>query len=340
MQHERKISAKKEAFCKRLKEMFLKYEKCALITAENVNATQLLHIRHDLLGEAEIIFGKNSLMRIVVKELVESGERPQLKILITAQEHQKVVSDDEEEVKKKVKEGPLYNGVGLCFTNGPFSKIKEVIDNNCVGSPAKVGAISPVDVIVPPMRTTLPPTQVSVLHALNIQSKIFKGTIEITGEKMLIKKGDKVGASEANLLSLLGIQPFKYTLNVVGLYDGGNLYGPEILEISDAVLGAKFGQALRNVAGLSLAIGYANKASAPHLVGAAFKNIASIAVALDIKMKQIEELQAVLSDPEALAKAQAAASSAPAAGGEAAKEEKKEEEEAAPMGMDLDDIFG
>ena len=338
MHHEKKISDKKLAFCARLKALFLKYNKCALITAENVNATQLLHIRHDLLGQAEIVFGKNSLMRRVVKDLVESGERPDLKILITAQEHQKVTEEDEE-LKRKIKEGPLYNGVGLCFTNGPFTRVKEVIDNNCVGSPAKVGAISPVDVIIPPMRTTLPPTQVSVLHALNIQSKIFKGTIEITGEKMLINKGEKVGASEANLLSLLGIQPFKYTLNVVGLYDNGNLYGPEILEISDAVLQAKFGQALKNVAGLSVAIGYANKASAQHLVGAAFKNIASIAVALDIKMKQIEELQALLADPEALAKMQAAAAAAPA-GGDAPKQEEKKEEEAVALDMGLDDIFG
>ena len=338
----KKISDKKQNFCARLREMFLKYNKCALITAENVNATQLLHIRHDLRGEAEIIFGKNSLMRIVVKELVESGECPKLKVLITAMEGQnKPVGDEEEGAKRKIKEGPLYNGVGLCFTNGPFGKIKEVIDNNCVGSPARVGAIAPEDVTIYPMKTTLPPTQVSVLHSLNIQSKIFKGTIEITGERKLITKGEKVGASEANLLSLLGIQPFKYTLTVVGLYDDGNLYGPEILDISNAVLESKFAQAFKNVAGVSVAVGYVNKASAPHLVGAAFKNIASIAVALDIKMKQIEEIQTLLSDPEALARMQAAQAAAPA-GGEAKQEEAKEEEpeEELDIGGGLDDLFG
>ena len=316
MHHEKIIPKKKLDFCDRLRDLFRKYHKIVLVSSENVNATQMLHIRHDLMGHAEIVFGKNSLMRRVAEELKkEIG-------------HLEVI------------EPYLKHGVGLVFTNEAFGKIKEVIDKHCVGSPAKVGAISPVDVIIPPMRTSLPPTQVSVLHALGIQSKIFKGTIEITSEKFLIHEGEKVGASEANLLSLLNIMPFKYTLKIEHLFDHGNLYDPEILNISDEVLSGKFAEALKNVAGLSIGIGYANQASAPHLVGAAFKDVASIAVAIDYKLKQIEELQALLSDPEALAKMQAAASSAPAAGGDAPAEQKKEEEEEVELAGGFDDLFG
>jgi hypothetical protein len=38
-------------------------------------------------------------------------------------------------------------------------------------------------------------------HPLNLQGRIFKGTVE----KQFLKVGDKIGASEANLLRLLGI---------------------------------------------------------------------------------------------------------------------------------------
>jgi len=312
--HEKVVPPQKIEFCKRLTELFHKYHKVMLVSAENVAATQLLHIRHDLLGKAEIIFGKNSLMRRVVNDL--KNDLPHIEQLHDL----------------------LYHGVGICFTNGSFSVVKEIIDKHCLGSPAKVGAISPCDVIIPPMRTTMAPTQVSILHALNIQSKIFKGTIEITAEKLLIKEGARVNASEANLLQILGIQPFKYTLKIIKLYDNGNIYEPHILEISNEVLASKFGDALKRVAGLSLAIGYANKASAPHLIGAAFKNVAAIAVAVDIQMKQIADLQALLADPEALKKAQAAAAAAaPAA---AAEEPKKEEEEVVEMAGGFDDLFG
>ena len=230
----------------------------------------MLKIRHDLEGQAEIVFGKNSLMRRVAEDV--KSEIGHIEII----------------------EPYLNHGIGLIFTNGSFNKIKEAIDQNCVGSPAKVGAISPVDVIIPPMRTNMPPNQVSVLHSIGIQSKIFKGTIEITSEKHLIHKGEKVQASEDNLLSILGILPFMYTLKIEHLFDNGKLYDPEILNINDDALFSKFSDALKNVTSLSLGIGYINQASAPHIVGNAFKNIASIAVSIDYKLDQIKDIQKIL----------------------------------------------
>jgi large subunit ribosomal protein LP0 len=207
-----------------------------------------------------------------------------------------------------------------------------------MGSAAKVGAIAPCDYVLMPQNTSMSPNDIKILHALNIQCKIFKGTIQITGEKQLIFKDQKVGASEANLLGILGILPFSYTLNIKALYDNGKMYDPSILEITDEVLSSKFNDALKRVAGLSLSIGYPCAASAPHLVGSAFKDIASIAIAIQHDMKQIEDLQKLLSDPEALAAAQAASASAAPAKQEEAKEEEKEEEAAAPL--DLGDMFG
>jgi large subunit ribosomal protein LP0 len=160
---------------------------------------------------------------------------------------------------------------------------------------------------------------------LNIQSKVFKGTIEITSEKLLLKKGDKVGASEANLLTILGILPFEYTLQITKIFDNGGVYDPEILDISEDILQTKFNQSLKRVLGLSLGIGYPNKLSVPHLVGSAFKDVASVAVSFDYPLKQIADLQALLSDPEALAKAQAAVAKPEATQGEQAPEKKEEE---------------
>ncbi|EAY20073.1 ribosomal protein L10, putative [Trichomonas vaginalis G3] len=282
----------------------------------NVTASQLLNIRAGVaeLG-AEVLVGKNSLMRRAVQELKE--EMPSL-----------------QQLKKH-----LYNGAGLIFTNGNFKGIKDVIDANCLGSAAKVGAIAPCDVTLYPQRTSMSPNDIKMLHALNIQCKIFKGTIEITGEKQLIWAGQRVGASEANILNILGIMPFKYTLKIEALFDNGNMYDPCILSITDQVLAEKFNSGLRKVAGLSLAVGYPCAASAPHLIGGAFKDIAAIAIAIEHNMKQIEDLQKLLSDPEALAAAaKAAAASAPAGGAApAAQEEPVQEEAAAPL--DLGDMF-
>lgn len=54
----------------------------------------------------------------------------------------------------------------------------------------------------------------ATLQALNIPTKINKGTVEIVSDVKLITAGDKVGASEATLLAKLGIKPFSYGLIV------------------------------------------------------------------------------------------------------------------------------
>ena len=51
-------------------------------------------------------------------------------------------------------------------------------------------------------------------QALNIPTKINRGTVEIVSDVALITKGEKVGGSEATLLAKLGIKPFSYGLVV------------------------------------------------------------------------------------------------------------------------------
>ena len=59
-------------------------------------------------------------------------------------------------------------------------------------------------------RATLP----ARAQALNIPTKINRGTVEIVSDVALITKGEKVGGSEATLLAKLGIKPFSYGLVV------------------------------------------------------------------------------------------------------------------------------
>ena len=46
-------------------------------------------------------------------------------------------------------------------------------------APARVGAIAPLDVVVPAQNTGLGPEKTSFFQALSIATKISKGTIEI-----------------------------------------------------------------------------------------------------------------------------------------------------------------
>lgn len=56
----------------------------------------------------------------------------------------------------------------------------------------------------------------------------------------MIKKDDKVGASEATLLNMLNVSPFTYGLKIRQVYDSGTVFSPEILDITSEDLRAKF----------------------------------------------------------------------------------------------------
>merc|ERR1719203_2224096 len=160
----------------------------------------------------------------------------------------------------------IKGNVGFVFTKEDLVAIRDMIMTNRVKAPAKAGALAPLDVKVPAQNTGLGPEKTSFFQALNIPTKIQKGTIEIVQDVNLIKEGDRVGMSEATLLNMLNISPFTYGLVIKHVYDSGTIFDPAILDITDDDLRARFMGGVRNVAAISLQIGYPTLASAPHSI--------------------------------------------------------------------------
>ena len=163
-------------------------------------------------------------------------------------------------------------------------------------------------------------------------------SIEIVSDVSLIRAGDKVGASQAALLGKLGIRPFKYGLEIQQVFEGGALFDPEVLALTDDVLLERVAAAVSNVAALSLATGYPTLASVPHSVVGGFKNVLAIALATDYSFPLADKVKEILANPEAFAAAAAPAADAAAGKGKAeAKKEEPEEEEEEDMGFSLFD---
>merc|ERR1712042_173796 len=150
----------------------------------------------------------------------------------------------------------IKQNVGFVFTNEELVDIRDLLLANKVKAPARAGAIAPLDVIVPAQNTGMGPEKTSFFQALSIPTKITKGTIEIIQDVPLIKAEDKVGMSEATLLNMLNISPFTYGLVVQKVYEAGSVFSPEILDITDEDLKARFMQGVATVAAVSLSINY------------------------------------------------------------------------------------
>jgi len=317
MGREDKASWKAGYFLK-LVQLLDEYPKCFIVGVDNVGSKQMQQIRGSLRKDAILLMGKNTMIRKAIRGHLETNAAL-------------------ERILPHIK-----GNVGFVFTSLDLVDIRDKILENKVKAPARAGALAPLDVKIPPQNTGLGPEKTSFFQALSIPTKISKGTIEILNEIHLIKKDDRVGASEATLLNMLNISPFTYGLKILQVYDSGTVFDPEILDITPEDLRSKFLEGVRNVAALSLAIGYPTVASAPHSIVNGLKNLIAVAVETDITFKAAEMAKEYLKDPSKFAAVAAAAAPASKEGSpkkDAKKEEKKEEseEEDDDMGFGLFD---
>ena len=229
----------------------------------------------------------------------------------------------------------LKGNTGIIFTNGDLSEIKKVLDDESREAPAKVGAIAPDDVWIRAGSTGLDPKQTSFFQQLNIQTKIVKTQIEIVADKKVITAGLKIEATQAALLDKLKIRPFRYKMHVKKVYDDGQVFGPEILDITSADILKRFQTSISNIASISLASGYVTKAAIPHIIMNSFKNLAAVTFDSDYSFKQADKMKEAAKN----AVVAAPAGGAPAAPAKAAAkvEEKPKEEEA---DVDMGGLFG
>jgi len=306
-------SAKKQAYFARLSNLLEEYTKAFIVEVDNVGSNHLQKVRVALRGKAVILMGKNTMIRKVLRGQISNN--PDLEALL-----------------------PLVRGnVGFVFVKEDLDTVRQVLIKEKVGAPAKAGVVAPCDVVIPAGNTGMEPTMTSFFQALNIATKINKGQIEITNNVNIIKQGNKVGASEANLLQKLGIKPFQYGLIIKSVYDNGSIYSDSILDLGDEIV-AKFREGVKNIAAIGLAVGYPTVASVPHSVIRGYKNLLSIAVETSYTFKQAEKVKAYLADPSAFAVAAPTTSAAPAAKEAApAKKEEPKEEEDEDMGFGLFD---
>uniref|UniRef100_M1C5E6 60S acidic ribosomal protein P0 n=1 Tax=Solanum tuberosum TaxID=4113 RepID=M1C5E6_SOLTU len=296
---------KKIAYDTKMCQLLDDFTQVLVAAADNVGSNQLQSIRKGLRGDSVVLMGKNTMMKRTIRVHAEKTGNETILNLIPL----------------------LVGNVGLIFTKGDLKEVSEEVAKYKVGAPARVGLVAPVDVVVPPGNTGLDPSQTSFFQVLNIPTKINKGTVEIITPVELIKKGDKVGSSEAALLAKLGIRPFSYGLVVISVYDNGSVFSPEVLDLTEDDLIEKFAMGVSMVTSLALAISYPTLAAAPHMFTNAYKNVLAIAIETDYSFPLADKVKEYLADPSkfAVAAAPAAAAGSGAAPAAAKEEEKKEE---------------
>lgn len=314
---------KKAIQFERIYKVFDKYEKAIIVDVMNISASQIQKVRMELrtIG-GEFLMGKNTLICAA----------------LTARLREPVEGDRDYETKKKNYNDVsrwecllrlLTGNVGVIFCTGDFSEIKEVMDSNSRGAPAKIGQVASMEVVVPAGSTGLDPKQTSFFQQLDIQTKIVKSVIEIITPTKIISIGDIVEPGQAALLEKLQIRPFVYVLQAIDVVDNGKVFPAAVLNITTEDIRAKYARALNFVAAISMEAAYPTQVSVRHSITNTFKNLVAVTLESEYSFPQADAF-----------KAAAAAGPAPAAAAEVAAPVEEEKKEEPVADIDMAGAFG
>jgi len=300
-----KRKVRKEKYKVKFEKLLGEYKNVLVVGVDNVGSLQMQKVRIALRGKAIMIMGKNTLMRMIIREQMVAN--PKLEALL-----------------------PFVRGnMGLIFTNDDLAAIRTVVTEYKVPAGAKSGTLAPSDVFVPPGPTGLDPGQTGFFQALNIATKIVKGSIEIVNQVHLIKKGDKITSSAVALLSKLDIKPFFYGIVALSVYEDGSVYPASVLDMTSDQLLEKFLAGVNTLRAISIGASWPSELTLSYNMANSFRKLLALSLATNYKIKEVEAIEKAAS--AAPAKPAAAAAAGKAAGDKKGADKKgadKKKEEA------------
>lgn len=320
---------KKNAYMAKLVDLVNNSILALIVDVDHVGSKQMQSIRISLRGKAQLLMGKNTMIRTALRKEVER---------LGAEE-----GNDDKIAELQALIAAVNGNMGFIFCQTPdaLEATRKSLLDFVVPAAAKAGVVAPKDVWIPMGPSGLEPSQTSFFQALNIPTKIVKGAIDITADFKICTKNERVSLSAQALLTKLNLKPFEYGMTIRQVYQDGSVFDAAVLDITDDVLVGKFMNGVANVAAFGREVGIPTACGLPHMMCNAFKNIVATVAEIDFTFKEVQEIKDILSDPEKLAAmkagaaAAAAAPAAGAAGAAAAAAAPVEEEEEEEMEFDL-----
>jgi large subunit ribosomal protein L10 len=243
-----------------LKELVKQSSVIGIIKISGVGTRQLQGIKRSLHDKAVIKVVKNTLVK---KAIEEAGSKKK--------GIEKVLS-------------LLTKQNAFVFTNMSPFRLGVILSKSKVKAPAKAGAIAMNDIVVPSGNTGFTPGPViSQLTEVGLPTRVESGSIWITRDAVVAKKGDKVSQNLAIVLSRLGILPFEVKLHLESAYENGEIVPGEILDIDEAKILNQLREAHRSAINLAVFAGIVNSETVTLLLAKAEMEANALQKAIESK---------------------------------------------------------
>ncbi|MEM3442458.1 MAG: 50S ribosomal protein L10, partial [Candidatus Bathyarchaeia archaeon] len=243
-------------------QLIKQYKAIGIASLQKVRAAQLQELKKNLADKVHMRVIKNTLMKIAIQKC---SDKPGLAKL---EEH-------------------LTGSNIFLFTNlNPF-KLALILEKGKVKTTAKAGDVASFDVIVPAGNTGQPPGPIiSQLNSVGLPTRIEAGSVWITKDTLVARKGDVISERLASVLSKLGIKPVEAGLIMRVIYDDGLIITQDQLQIDINKTKSDIGTAHTNALALSLNIAYPTMENIKILLQMAYQEAHALALNAAIPTKE------------------------------------------------------
>jgi large subunit ribosomal protein L10 len=256
---EEKISEVEE-----IKQLLKGYKYIGIASLQKVRAAQLQELKKSLVGKVYMRVLKNTLTKLAL----DTMEKEDLKKL-----------DD------------YLEGANLfLFTDlNPF-KLALLLERGKVKTTAKSGDIAAMDVVIPEGSTGQPPGPIiSQLNAVGLPTRIESGSVCVSKDTLVVRKGEPINERLAALLSKLGIKAVEAGLSMKVVLDEGLIITGDQLKVDVEETRKNLQQSSSEAYALTLTIAYPTNENINTLLQIAHKEAYALALNATVPTKETIE---------------------------------------------------
>jgi large subunit ribosomal protein L10 len=254
-----------------------KHKSSGIVDVHGVPSDALQKMRQNLRGKVEMRMVRNTLATIALESIPKDQKAHEL---------------------SKFVEGQMV----MVYTDLNAFKLFKLLESTKSKRAAKGGDTAPGDIVVPKGPTSFKPGPlVGELQQVGIPAGIEGGKVVIKDTKTVVRKGEKISAKLAEMLTRLEIMPIDVGLNLKAVVEGHTLYMPQDLAMDEDALRNMFTQAAREAFNLSMEAGYTTKDTMVPLIQKAVMESKALAVNAPIFEKDVMDIILSKAEMEMLA---------------------------------------
>jgi large subunit ribosomal protein L10 len=244
-----------------IKDILKEYKSVGIASLKKVRASQLQELKKSMAGKVYLRVLKNTLIKIAIDEM-------------------------NQEDLKKLEEYLEGSNVFLFTDLNPF-KLALLLEHGKVKTTAKANDIAAMDVVIPASNTGQPPGPViSQLNAVGLPTRIESGSVWISKDTLVVRKGEVINDRLAGVLSKLGIKAVELGISMRAVFDNGLIITGDQLKVDVAATRKSVESSNQEAFALALEIGYTTKDTIKPLLQRAHQRAVSLSVGAAIPTKE------------------------------------------------------